>query len=240
MVSRNRRQEVMNALATVPTSNQRIAGSDWTYYSNETGTHTKIADYQANQPIAVREGVPADIHIVAYEEFTNSLGSSDQTTYNLSHNIVDADSVADDLVLYEDNSAVSADSVNYSGNSFDYTDSGGGSRLHAYYVVGTQAVLEFRKTAPKSHYETMKEADAAILNRRDQSRDPAEFDFDHNLQGVVPTDWTIEVYLDAAWSFQQVDDQETSATADNLFLDVPIRRSAREIQGLSRLVTEAI
>jgi len=236
----SRREEVLNRLRSVQTSNQWIRTSDWDQSQNTTGELSKIAEFQADQPIAVRGGVAADVHLVAYEQFTTDGTADNQETFNLSHDIVDAVSVADDFVLYEGGSAVDAGSVNYANNSFDYTDDGTNNTLHAYYVVGEQALLQFRKTAPKSHWDVLKELDSGIVNLREQTRDPVTFDFRDPFDPVIPTDWRLEVYLDASYPVQWADDTDSEATADNLMLDVPIRRSAEEIPGLADAVTQAI
>lgn len=236
----SRRENVLDRLRSVPSSNQWLTPDDFTQTGNTVNELSKIAEYQTEQPIAVRGGVAADVHMVAYEEFTTDGTASNTETFNLSHDIVDAASVADDFLLYEGGTEQSADSVDYAANSFDYTDDGTANTLHAYYIVGDQALLQFRKTAPKSHWDELKELDAGIVNLREQTRDPITFDFRDPLDGVIPTDWKLEVYINAPYTVQWEDDTDSAATADNLMLSVPIRRATEEIPGLSEAVTQAI
>lgn len=231
----------LEMLRSTPAQNQRLRTSDWTQTGNTTGSLTRIARFQAERPIRVRPGIQADVHVVAYEGFTSpDLSSNSQNTYNLSHNIIDAAAVADDLVLYQGTSQVSADSVDYANDSFDYTDNGTGDELHAYYVVADQALLEFRKTAPKNVHDTMKETDAGFANRREQTRDPVVFDFDNPIDGIVPTDWFIDVLIDAPYAVQWEDDTHSAATPTNLLLEIPIRRAEAEIPGLDQVVKSRI
>lgn len=237
-----RAKQVLQQLEQVPSANQRLSSAqgDWTTSGNTKNELTKVAEFQAQRPLAIREGESADVHFVAYEEFTTDGTASNTETFNLANDIIDADAIADDLVLFEGGSAVSADSVDYSANSFDYTDDGTANTLHAYYVVSDQALVDIRKVAPKNVHETVKELDAGFANRRDQREDPVSFDFDHPLQGVVPTDWKVEVHIDAPYAVQWADDSDSAATADNLLLDVPIRRARDNIEGLEDVVKATI
>lgn len=237
------RRQVMKALADVPRTHHRLsaAAGDWSVSGNTSGELTQIASFQAKRPLAVREGVMTDVHIVAYEGFTSpDLSSNSQNTYNLSNDIIDAPAVADSLVLYQGTSPVTADSVDYSANSFDYTDDGTGNELHAYYIVGDQALVDIRKVAPKNVHQTMKELDAGFANLRDQGKDAVTFDFDDPLEAVIPTDWTLEVHIDAPYTVQWADDSDSAATADNLLLDVPIARARDKIPGLEDVVKQAV
>lgn len=235
-------RSAVRALRDVPAVNQNlsIAASDWTEEANVSGELSSIARYQANRPIAIRPGVAADVNIVAYEEFTSGMGNSSQETYTLSHDIVDADSVVDDLVLYQGGSAVTADSIDYANNQFDYTDDGSGDELDAFYVVQDQALVDIRKVAPRNVRDSMKELDAGFANRRDQREDAIEFSFDHPLDGVVPTDWEIEVLINAPYDVRWEGANNAGSYPDNLRLQVPIRRARDEVPELEPAVKAII
>jgi len=214
--------------------------ADWTQKSNTTGELSTIAEYKANVPFMVRQDRSVDFHVVAYEEFTNSTGANDQTTYNLAHNIIDADGVAVDLVLYQGGTAVSEDSIDYGADSFDYTDDGSGDPLDAYYVVADKARTVFRRQAPRNKHSDMMELDAGFANRRDQREDPLTFDFAHPVEAIVPTDWKLQVKLDASYSVQWQDGTRANATADNLYLSVPIQQANSPVEGLAGAVGRTI
>jgi len=241
-MSGSQQREVMRRLEEVPSVNQKlsVAGGDWSEEANSANEQTSVASYQVERPVAIREGVSADVNIVAYEEFTSGMGDNSQETYNLSHNIADVDAVAEDLVLFQGGTSVTPDSVDYDANSFDYTDDGSGDELDAFYVVVDQALVDIRKVAPRNVRESMKELDAGFANRRDQREDPLAFRFDEPLEGVVPTDWTIEVQIDAPYDVRWEGANNAASFPTNLRLQIPIRRARDEIPGLEEAVKATI
>jgi hypothetical protein len=183
-------------MARVPAASQRLSAGDLDPQDNVPGERSLIASYKPDRPIALRER-EYDLHLVAYESFTTD-GSADNTeTFNLSHDLYDAASVPDDFLLNESGNVVSPDSVDYANDSFDYTDDGTDNTLHAYYVVADQARVEIQKASPKGSVESIVERDAGLINRREQTRDPLAFGFDHPLEGLIPADWRLEIYVDA-------------------------------------------
>lgn len=233
MANRNARA-VLKALNQVPSAKQRLSAGDLDLEDNVPNERSLIASYKPDRPIALRE-TEYDLHLVAYEEITTD-GTADNTeTFNLSHDLHDADAVATDLLLYKGSNLVQPDSVDYANDSFDFTDSGTASTLHVYYVVADQARVEIQKASPKGTVEQITERDAGLINRREQTRDPLAFDFDHPLEGVIPADWRLEIYVDAPYQITWEDDTD-GTTADNALVSFPINRTDQEIEGLGSVV----
>jgi len=229
----------VQAMRNTPARPQDLELADLTQTQNTKNERSKILEYKATRPFAIREGPPYDLNLVAYEKFTNNLAGNNKDTYSLSNDIVDSPSIANDLVLYQGSSAVSEDSIDYANDQFDYTDNGTGDDLHAWYVVRDQALVQFEIRAPQNHQKTIDEKDAGQANLRNQGRDPLEFDFSDFAAGIVPTDWRLEVYANApydiVWSAAGGD-----ATPDNALVTIPIRRWESEIGGLDDLVIRRI
>jgi len=141
-------------------------------------------------------------------------------------------------VLYEGNTRVEADSVNYTADSFDYTDDGTNNVLHAYYAVGTQAEVTLRKVANNGTRDTITSFDSSLLNRRDQSKDPVTLDLNDLLKGVIPPKWRLQVLIDAPFDLQWEDETDTDATAINAVMSIPSRRSEQKIPGLRRVIRQ--
>jgi len=230
----------VQAMREMPARPQELDLTDLTQTQNTKNERSKILEYKATRPFAIREGAPYDLNLVAYEKFTNSTGANDQTTYNLSHNIIDADGVAAPLVLFQSGTAVSEDSIDYGADSFDYTDDGSGDPLDAYYVVADKARAVFRRKAPKNKHSDMMELDAGFANRRDQRKDPITFDFNHPVEAIVPKDYKLQVKVDSSFTIQWQDGTRTNATADNLHLSVPVTRANSPINGLPGAVGRTI
>jgi len=233
-------EEVFARLDQVGAANKRLEASDFTQTPNAPGELTKVLSYKADRPLFVRSGVEVDLHFVAHEEFTTNATADDTETFNLSHSVIEADAVGTDLLLYSGTSEVQPDSVDYSANSFDYTDPGSNSRLHAYYISDVQAQVEVRKSAPKRYFDILDERDAGLANLRDQNRDPLTFDYDDPVTGLVPKDWQIEIYIDAPYTIQWDDADDTGATAANALVSIPIRRSKENVTGLEDVVINHI
>jgi len=230
---------VVRALAEVPSRPQELSQDDLTLHDNTPGERSLIAEYKARRPFGLRQDAVFDLNLIAYESFSTDGSAGNTETFNLGHDLVDAVAVADDFVLYEGPNEVQPDSVDYSADSFDYTDDGTNNTLHAFYVSSDQAHVEIEKHAPSNHYAGLDERDAGLVNLRDQGRDPLSFDFGDPLGGVVPTDWRVEVYVNApyqiTWSKEGGD-----ATPRNALITFPIRRSEQEIERLEDIVIQRL
>jgi hypothetical protein len=228
-------QDVMERLAAVDTRPTALRRADFEESPHAGGSgEDTIYEFTANAPFGIRDQryrvVP-----VARESFSTD-GNSDQDTFTLSHDIIDS-RVSDDLVLYEGDQQVSADSIDYANDTFDYTDNGTGNDLTAYYVVATQAAVKIRKVAPgDSNSETLVEHDAALINRRDPNKDPLVFDLNASqLQRTVPRDWKLQITIRGP--FDAGRDPDTDPAPVNALVQIPINRAdVAEVDGLAAAV----
>lgn len=233
-------RDALDRLENTPATRDRLTKADFTFYTGTANDRSKIADFKLNRLVAVREGVSFDLSITAVETFTTDGTASNTETFNLSNDIVDSEAVADSLILYEGNSEVSADSVDYANNTFDYTDDGTANTLTAFYTSGDQARVEVEKASPNGVSETLFAGDVGTIHRRDQNRDPLTFDFNLGpLQPVAPGDFTIEVYVDApyqaAFTYDATGDS-TNTPATNSLLDIPIKGARGPVSGVAKAV----
>lgn len=229
-------EQIKQALANVPRSKQKLSGSQMTLSANSPGEASVVAEYQAERPLGIRDRKPYEADIPAYESKTSDGSAGDSETFTLSHDLVDAESVPNPVVVYvEGTGYVEPDAVRYDADEVDVTDPGTNNPVHIWYMAGDQARIVVRKTSPKGVPEDVDEDDMGLKNLRDQHKDPLRFDFDHPFEGVIPTDWTIEIRIDAPytvkWSAAGGDAEPTNAR-----ISLPIFRARDNIEGLSSFI----
>lgn len=221
-------KQAVNVLDKIPSTRDTLATGEFTQEDGVPNERTTVAKTQFDRATAVQEG-QYDLDLVAYESFSTNGTAGDTETFALGHDLIDADSVAEDFILYEAGTRATADSVDYAANSFTYTDDGTNNTLHVFYVASDQAHVEVRKVAPNGTYEVLDEADVGLINQRNQNKDPLEFEFDHQLQGVLPANWTLEVVVDApytvSWGVDTDGDGTDEAEPLNQMIHAPIRRT---------------
>lgn len=235
--------EAVNALEQVPTTAGHLSTSEFDHTDAPAGDRTRVATHQMETAAAIKDGESLDIDLVAYEQTTSNSSGGDQETVNLSHNLLDSDN-PQDVVVYEGGTRLSVDSYDVANNAVTVTPQNADSTLHIWYVSGDQARVEIRKTAPNGVYETLAEYDNGLLNRRDQSKEPLTFEADHPLQGVLPTDWRLDVYVDGpyqvVWGVDTDSDDEDEATPVNQLLSVPIRRAQASMPAFTEDVVRQV
>jgi len=234
--------DVVKRLQQTPATRTRIRRQDFDLFNATAGQNSKIAEYTAEMPLVIEEGRPARLMFVTVEEFQTDATASNTETFNLSNNLVQTPNT-ENFLLYENGSQVSADAVNYSGDSFDYTDDGTGNYLHAVYVFRDPIPVEVRKAAPSAaggQHETLLEDVTSSLAEGNQNKEPPTFDLPHSpLQGVIPRNWRIEVYADGSPAIEWDDSSETNSqgvTAISPILDVPVKQAGQKVKGLSNAV----
>lgn len=228
--------DIAQRLNEVEVSNDRLNQSDMKLSSGSQGQLTRIASYQAQRPVAARNGKRVNLALTAYE--SKSTDGTGVQTINLTHDLVESGATAEDLVIYDDSGNRDQPvSIDYAGDSFDYDDGGAATTIHVFYAAGDQARLVIRKVAPGGTQDDLLTTDVGLLHKRDQQKQGVTFEFMRSiLEGVIPTDWTLEVYVDAPyvtrWEAETGDG--TTVTAANALLSIPVRRSAEEIEELGR------
>ena len=142
-----------------------IRDSEVTLSTNTTDEFSAIVDIQV--PAGYRWEFPGDkpIQFFAYTHESKSVSANSTETVNLSNDLVNSPAVRDvetgsaetsvtgqrSLVVWDDNDDIQTgvDSVNYSGNSFDYTNSDGSQdNLEVFYLWADTSQLEFRTYTP--------------------------------------------------------------------------------------------
>lgn len=204
-----------------------------------------VASYQAKVPLAVREDAATRLSFVTGEEFTTDGTAANAETFSLAHDLVETKNTQN-FVLYEGGARVQPDSVDYAADSFDYTDDGTGNTLHAFYVARDPGAVTIERVAPKSGSQVsdlVGEDTTAGLADRDQNKEPVEFDFMHPLDAVVPTDWKLNIYVDAPAAVRWDDSELTTSNGDvatNAVVDLPIFQFERNVPGLQKAVKRAV
>lgn len=202
---------------------------------------TIVATYEADVPFVVRDDIGSRIQFVTAEEFTTDGTAGNTETFSLGYNLVETKNTQN-LILYDDGGRVQPDSINYSGDSFDYTDGATGSTLHAFYVARDPGSVRVEKQAPKTSSQIsddLTEDTTSGLSDRDQNKQPVEFEFTHPLDGVVPTNWKLNITVDAPAPVRWDDDNLTTTNGDeasNALVSIPIFQYEENIRNLEEAV----
>jgi len=229
-------QDFLAYLASIPTSRGTLSRGDFENTAHAGGSgETTILEHKARQPITLRNGARYRVAPVVRGTYTTDGTGGDTETVSLSENLIESD-VTEDLVVYKDGARVAPDSVDYSNDSFDFTDPDTNSTLTYYHVTDQQASLKIKKVGPGgSVSETLVRHDAALINQRDPNRDPLEFDLNASpVQGTIPKDWSLEVTLsgpfNSGWS-------DSDPAPENFLVSMPIERSeTTDVEGLGSYV----
>ena len=229
-------QDALKAVRSVPTKPAHLTNDTVEQSENVPDEGTVIADVQPSRAFAVQEGTYT-LDVMAYESYTTNGTADDSETFNLSHGVVNSENVAQSVVVYVVGTGYLSQSevtVDYDADTVTFADSGTNNDAHVFYVASAQADVEIRKVSPSGDTkEALDNADLSLLNRQDQNKRPLRFDFDHDLQGVVPANWTLEVVVDApysvVWGVDTNSDGEPDAQPTNQFIDAPIRRARQPL-----------
>lgn len=233
-------ESVVNRLQQTPATNQRLRRSDFDLGAANANQRSRIARFEADSPIAFRDGTLRLAFTVA-EQFTTDATAGNVETFNLSNDALNSRNTTN-FILYEGGAQVAADAVDYAADSFDYTDDGTGNVLTAFYVARDPVGVEIEKVAPKAQgsvSEVVYDDVTATLHARDQNREPPEWDFNSPLQAVVPRKWYVDVYADGDPALALTDENKNSpqgVTAVNAVISLPIRRASQDVPNLGRAV----
>jgi len=239
------KDSVLKELRQVATTKKRLTKSDFNLTNGTSGERSEVAVWEAPSPVVLREAANIRLVVTTVEEFQSS-GNGNQETFNLSNDIISQNNTAD-LVLYADGSRVNEDSIDYSNDSFDYTDNNSQQRLHAHYVAGDPGILEIEKVTPRSKggiSDVVYDDATTLLHNRDQNDEPPSFNFDRPEEKVVPRKWDLRLYADISDYAVEWDDSgennSQSTTATNAILHLPIKVASRDVAGLSDVVKRDI
>lgn len=213
---------------------------DFTTSPGSNGKRTSVAEFQTNRPLAIRNGFPVDLAIMAYEEQTADGTAGDQETFTLSHNPIQSGATSDNLVVYEGDTELAVDSVDFDADTVTVTPANAGSTIGFFYASGDQARVEIHKEAPNGTHEPLWSGDLKLLHMRDHEKDPVSFNFTQSYwQSILPTDWTLKVYVNAPYIARfgkDVGGDGAEERATNALLGIPFAGGTGEIEGLSQTV----
>lgn len=234
-------EQIAKRLREVPANDRPLSRSDFTLTNGTASERSKVAEFKADRPFALREDERVRLALVTHESFTTDGTGGNTETFSLSHDVVDAGSTAEPLAVFKNGTAADEDSVDFSGDTFDFTDSGSSNTLDVYYTVGPgdQCQVEIEKAAPKDVTDGVWTGDIGLVNARDQDKQDLTLDFDHPLDRIVPKNWYIRVYADGPYAVEW-SESTNSTSAPNALLTLPIRQSQENIEGLHRAVRHRI
>jgi hypothetical protein len=237
---------VLEELQDLDAENQRLRKADFDLTDATANQRSKVAEYQPDLPLALREDADMRIAFVAGEEFTTDGTGGNTETFNLSNDIVDSPN-ATDLVLYDSGSRVQPDSVDHATDSFDYTNPDASQdTLHAFYVARNPGTVEIEVVSPKAQgnvSKTVYDDVTSIIAERNQNKEPLEFDFDDALEGLIPARWNLQVYVDAPFAVRWDDGGLATSNGDeavNAIVSMPVRRAHNNVEGLGQAVKQDI
>jgi len=210
-----------------------------------TGEESLLASLPVPTARALLQGSnnPMKVALPAYEAFETDGTADNSETFGLSYDLIECPNTQN-LVLYNGGTKVKADSVDVAGDSFDYTDSGSNNTLHVFYMVSDTATVEIRKAAPSgsaSSSEDLYSAPLHHINRQDQTDQPQYLDLSDNQYAPwVPSDFTIEVYVNGTYPVALTDPDGDGAVAHNALLQIPAKKAQSEIDGLGAVIRESM
>lgn len=232
---------IVNELRNADTHRDQFTRADFDTSAGVAGSRELVAEKKVQRPHALEQGSPVDVAIMAYEQFTSNATAGDQETFTLSHDVVESTATPESIVAYEGDSRLAIDSRDYANNTVTVTAANASSEVGFYYASSEQARVTVQKTAPGAQaQEALWSGDAGLLHMRDTAREPVTFDFEGSvLQPVIPTDWRLQVYVDAPYTARFAKDiggDGEDELATNALLGFNYRATRDQIEGLKTAV----
>ncbi len=232
-------QRVRNLPATPTTiSPTTFADEDEAEQMASTSTdRDRIASLNAESMLAVRGGERFQLALPAYEKFTTDGTGGNTETFSLSHSVMQTPNT-ENIVVWEGSQYLGnepvLDAVDYDANTFDYTDDGTSNTLHVYYISDAAADLEIQKVSTSGNsYQGLYDESLRLVHQTNQSEQPETPDVNStDLNPVVPSEFEIEVYLDAPYTFRWTDADGDGTSPTNLLFSFPVNRGRGQIPGL--------
>lgn len=209
--------------------------ADFDVSPGSNGKRTEVASYQAERPMALRNGFPVDLALMAFEQF--SADGAAPETFNLSNDLIKSGATSENVVVYVNGSKQTPAAVDYDANTVD-VDTAAGDDVGIYYAAGEQAQVAIEKEAPNGTKEPLWSGEMSLLHKRDHDREPITFDLsDSYFQSVIPTDWKLKVYVNAPYvtRFEKdIDGDGNPERATNALLGLPYLGGRGRIDGLGK------
>ena len=234
---------ILKELREADTYSDQFTRADFDLSAGVAGSNELVAEKQVLRPHALVEDVSIDVAIMAYEEFTADATANNSETLTLSHDPVDSTATPKPIVVYEGDSRLPIDSRDFENDTVTVTPANADSTLGVFYASGEQAQIAVQKTAPGSQaQETLYSGDIGLIHMRDTAREPITLNFSGSpLQPVIPTDWRLQVYVDAPYTARFAKDvggDGTEEQATNSLLGFAYRATKEDIEGLKTAVAQ--
>lgn len=208
--------------------------------TNVTGRETPIASFKVETPHDVRDGKAFRIAIPAHETFTED-GAANTETLTLSNSLIDPPSTAA-AVAFEGGTVAAVDAFDTANDTVDVVTTGSANTIDVFYISDAPATFKLKKEAPNSEgtaTRTLYETDLLLPHSADQYESAETIDTP-DLQGLVPTDFSIVATIDADYSVDLGPISRTNgdAKATNAMLSIPMLQGSDSVQGLGSLVAQ--
>ncbi len=234
---------IVRDLRNADTHRDQFTRADFDLSAGVAGSRELVAEKKVSRPHALEQGSPIDVAVMAYDEFTANSTAGDQETFTLPHDLVESTATPESVIAYEGDSRLSIDSYDEANDTVTVTPANADSTVGFYYASGEQARVTVQKTAPGSQaQEALWSGDIGLIHMRDTAREPIAFEFEGSvLQPVIPTDWRLQVYVDAPYTARFAKDiggDGEDEAATNALLGFNYRATRDRIEGLKTAVAQ--
>lgn len=207
-----------------------------------TSSRTRIAKLKAKAPLMVRGEERFELTVPAYESFTTDGTAGNTETFTLSHDLIQTPNT-ENIVVWEGGTYVGNEAalgaVDYTNNTFDYTDDGTSNTLHVWYVTSNSAEFEVQKVSSNGNVnQSLYAENLRLIHRTNLSEQPEDPDVEKTpLNPAIATDMEVEVYIDAPFTFRWTDPNGDGAEPTNLVFSFPVNHAKRQVPGLADAVS---
>lgn len=243
------RNKVLNALEATPRRDQELGPSDFATSASTPGDRSRFGRLRADTPVALKAGRanPLYLALPAYESVGPTDGTADNTeTFALSHSVMQSPATEDIVVWLDGEYYGSPDAVDYDADTFDVTDAGTASTVHAYYISDAPATFEIEKVTPDGNVRApIYDANLSLTHSTNQHKDPEYLSIGQNFGGsllerFVATDMTLDLYVDAPYVVRFTDPDGDGTSPTNALLTFKAQQGEREVPGLDAAVRDSM
>lgn len=232
---------IINRLREASTYPADFTRADFDLSAGVAGQSERIATTKLRRPHALRDDKPVSVAVMAYEEIVSDATAGNQEVINLANDLTESGATDTDIIVYEEGSLLAVDSVDYANDTVTVTPANASATLGIFYAAADQARVVLRKRDPSDNDESLFDGDVGLLHQRDHAKEPVYLDFESTLQPVIPTNWHVDVYVNAPYQAalaMDVDGDGEDEPATNGLLSFPARGTPDEIPGLGKAVKD--
>jgi len=202
---------------------------DFQMFPNQPNQWSKIAE--AKVPFGYAYKVlpePLEIYLSRKNTHTSDATAGNAETFNLDYDLIDSPNLGDDkgaLWLYDDDTLVAADSLDYAANTYTYTDPATGSTLESFGIFAEGSVRIRGYTPNKGRHITLFEKLLRMLHGGDIVRTPPIIRAIYP-RDILPEDFRLTVELKSSAVVPNA--AADLAKARNYVIKIPIERLKME------------